>query len=78
MQKYFVLDTNVLLHNPAALTAFADNVVVLPMTVIEELDTFKRYNDEKGRNARHVIRTLDSLRRRGRLAQGVPWTTAVS
>ena len=36
--KFFVLDTNVLLHNSDAITCFADNTVVLPMTVIEELD----------------------------------------
>ena len=46
MKKYFVLDTNVLLHNADAITSFTDNVVVLPMTVIEELDKFKSRNDE--------------------------------
>lgn len=71
MSKYFVLDTNVLLHNSKAVTSFADNVVVLPMTVIEELDKFKKNNDELGRNARHVIRTLDSLRTLGSLGEGV-------
>jgi PhoH-like ATPase len=69
--KYFVLDTNVLLHNADALTSFADNFVVLPMTVIEELDTFKRNNDELGRIARHVIRQLDKLRATGSLKNGV-------
>jgi PhoH-like ATPase len=69
--KFFVLDTNVLLHNSDAITCFADNTVVLPMTVIEELDKFKKNNDELGRNARHVIRTLDSLRVRGSLGKGV-------
>ncbi len=71
MPKYFVLDTNVLLHNSNAVTSFADNVVVLPMTVIEELDKFKKNNDELGRNARNVIRTLDDLRKLGSLGQGV-------
>ncbi len=70
-QKYFVLDTNVLLHNADSLTSFADNYVVLPMTVIEELDKFKRHNDELGRNARHVIRQLDKLRISGSLKDGV-------
>jgi len=69
--KYFVLDTNVLLHNPDSLTSFADNSIVLPMTVIEELDKFKRNNDELGRNARHVIRQLDKLRNQGTLKDGV-------
>jgi len=71
MPKYFVIDTNVLLHNSNAVSSFADNVVVLPMTVIEELDKFKKNNDELGRNARNVIRTLDSLRTLGSLGEGV-------
>jgi PhoH-like ATPase len=70
--KYFVLDTNVLLHNPESITSFEDNTVVLPMTVIEELDSFKRHNDELGRSARHVIRHLDRLRAEGNLRDGVP------
>ncbi len=72
MQKTFVLDTNVLLHNQEAINVFADNRVVLPIEVLEELDEFKKYSDEKGRNARHVIRMLDRLRRKGKLANGVP------
>ncbi len=68
--KFFVLDTNVLLHNSDAITCFADNTVVLPMTVIEELDKFKKNNDELGRNARRVIRTLDGLRGQGSLGRG--------
>jgi PhoH-like ATPase len=72
MKKYFVLDTNVLLHNAESISSFADNVVVLPMTVIEELDRFKSRNDELARNARQVIRHLDKLRSRGNLGEGVP------
>ena len=71
MKKSFVVDTNVLLHNADSIISFADNTVVLPMSVIEELDKFKSHNDELGRNARHVIRQLDSLRNRGRLSEGV-------
>ncbi len=70
-EKYFVLDTNVLLHNSQSISSFADNIVILPMTVIEELDKFKKNNDELGRNARHVIRTLDGLRAQGSLGKGV-------
>jgi PhoH-like ATPase len=69
--KYFVLDTNVLLHNPESITSFDDNHVILPMTVIEELDNFKRHNDELGRSARQVIRQLDRLRSTGSLKDGV-------
>ncbi len=71
MEKVFVLDTNVLLHNPDALFSFKDNVVVLPIEVIEELDEFKKDTDEKGRNARLSIRTLDQLRDIGNLGHGV-------
>jgi len=71
MKKIFVLDTNVLLHNSAAITSFADNEVVLTIEVIEELDRFKKDHDEKGRNARQVIRMLDDFRRKGKLGNGV-------
>ena len=71
MTKFFVLDTNVLLHNADSINSFTDNTVVLPMSVIEELDKFKSHNDELGRNARQVIRQLDTLRKGGRLGEGV-------
>ncbi len=71
MKKTFVLDTNVLLYSAQALEAFEDNEIVIPMTVIEEIDKFKRNQDELGRNARQVIRKLDELRRKGRLSEGV-------
>lgn len=70
--KTFVLDTNVLLHNPGALFAFEEHRVVLALAVIEELDRFKRSNDELGRNARHAIRTIDKHRELGSLGDGVP------
>ena len=72
MQKTFVLDTNVLLHNAECIESFADNRVVLPMAVIEELDRFKKNTDELGRNARQVIRRIDALRSQGNLHDGVP------
>jgi PhoH-like ATPase len=72
MNKIFVLDTNVLLHDHTCIESFADNTVVLPMAVIEELDKFKKESSELGRNARGVIRRLDNLRTRGRLGEGVP------
>lgn len=71
MKKQFVLDTNVLLHNSNAIFDFEDNEVVLPIEVIEELDRFKRDADEKGRNSRQIIRTLDELRTKGKLGDGV-------
>ena len=74
MKKTFVLDTNVLLHNAECIEVFADNIVVIPMAVIEELDKFKGHNDELGRNARRVIRRLDKLRSKGSLRDGAPLT----
>jgi PhoH-like ATPase len=72
MRKTFVLDTNVLLHDPGALTRFEDNHIVIPIEVVEEIDRFKRDPAEKGRNARQVSRLLDELRAKGNLADGVP------
>jgi PhoH-like ATPase len=71
--KHFVLDTNVLLHNPGALFVFQDNHVVIPYQVIEELDKHKLREDDVGRSARECIRNLDRLRLRGRLTEGVEW-----
>jgi PhoH-like ATPase len=71
MEKIFILDTNVLIHNPQSLFAFQENRVVIPITVIEEIDNFKKDMDEKGRNARQISRYLDSLRRKGSLQEGV-------
>ncbi|MBN2358156.1 MAG: PhoH family protein [Deltaproteobacteria bacterium] len=69
--KHFVLDTNVLLHDPRALFSFEDNVVVVPIYVIEEIDSFKKDLSELGRNARQVSRYLDQLREEGSLNEGV-------
>ena len=71
-RKTFVIDTNVLLHSAESIEKFADNRIVLPMAVIEELDHFKTRSDELGRNSRHVIRRLDGLRKQGNLRDGVP------
>lgn len=69
--KNFVLDTNVLLHDPKAIFGFEDNIVCVPIVVIEEIDTFKKHQSELGRNAREVARLIDSLRARGSLTTGV-------
>ncbi len=70
-RKIFVLDTNVLIHNPQALFNFQENVVVIPIVVIEEIDNFKKGLDEKGRNARQIGRYLDKLREAGSLKDGI-------
>ena len=67
-----VLDTCVLLADPDSLYAFGDADIIIPLTVIEELDTFKRSNDERGRSARFVSRKLDELRKHGKLSDWVP------
>ena len=72
MKKIFVLDTNVLLHDPRAIFSFEDNEVVIPIDVIEEIDTFKKDLSELGRNARLVTRHLDNLRLGGNITEGVP------
>ncbi len=70
--KMYILDTNVLLHDPDALFSFEASNVAIPIFVLEELDTFKSESTQRGFNAREVIRHLDVLRGRGSLSQGVP------
>lgn len=70
-KRIFVLDTNVLLYDPGALYVFDEHEVVIPMTVIEEIDRFKKDLNETGRNARTVSRFLDAMRRKGSLRRGV-------
>ncbi|HVK87932.1 MAG TPA: PhoH family protein [Kofleriaceae bacterium] len=66
--KNYVLDTNVLLHDARAIYAFADNNVVIPIYVLEEVDTFKKDQSELGRNARQIARELDQFRSVGGLS----------
>jgi PhoH-like ATPase len=70
--KNYVLDTNVLLHDARALYAFADNDVIIPIYVLEEIDTFKKDQSELGRNARQVARLLDQYRNEGGLSHAQP------
>src|SRR4030066_2005572 len=72
MTKNFVLDTNVLLHDTTALFKFRDNRIIIPITVIEELDRFKKDLNMLGRNARTVSKFIDRLRGEGSLSDGVP------
>ena len=70
-RKTYVLDTSVLLADPAALTRFAEHEVIIPITVVGELET-KRDHPELGYFARAALRTLDDLRiREGRLDQEI-------
>lgn len=70
-KKIFVLDTSVLLHTADSLFNFAEHEVVIPVVVLNELDTFKRGTNEINRNARLVIKQLDQLRQHGRLDKGI-------
>ncbi len=72
MKKTYILDTNVLLHDPQALFRFEENDLVIPITVIEEIDGFKKDLNETGRNARQISRFLDGLRSKTHLVEGVP------
>lgn len=69
--KNFVLDTNVVLHDPMAITKFGCSNVIIPIYVVEEVDNFKKQLNELGRAARQFSRTLDEFREQGNLAQGV-------
>jgi PhoH-like ATPase len=71
LKKIYVLDTNVLLHDPLAMFSFEDNEVIIPAVVLEEVDSKKRLADEIGRNARFVSRELDRIRANGQLHNGV-------
>src|SRR5882762_6539315 len=71
VKKNYILDTNVLLHDPNSLLSFEENHVLLPIEVIEEIDRFKRESTELGQNARTVSRMLDGFRGAGRLSEGV-------
>jgi PhoH-like ATPase len=69
--KNYILDTNVLLHDPNSILAFKGNNVLIPIEVNEEIDRFKRESSELGQNARTVSRMFDGLRAKGHLNKGV-------
>ena len=71
MRKNYILDANILIHDPQSIFQFADNTVIIPVGVITEIDRFKKENTDRGYNARNVVRLLDSLRTTHSLAQGV-------
>ncbi len=69
--KIFIIDLSVLLYDPAAIFNFNDNKIAIPITVIEEIDKYKKELTESGRNARQVSRFLDKLREKSNLSAGV-------
>lgn len=68
----YVLDTNVLLHDPQALFSFGENDVWLPIYIFDELDKFKKELSQRGKSARDVIRKIEAMRQKGSLADGIP------
>jgi PhoH-like ATPase len=70
-KKMYILDTNVLIHDPKSLFSFEGAHVGIPITVLEELDVFKNESSQRGRNARESIRFLDMVRERGCISEGV-------
>ena len=71
LQKVYVLDSSVLLHDPNAIFQFPESDVVIPFVVLEEIESKKRLMENIGRAAREAIRHLDCLRSIGQLSQGV-------
>jgi PhoH-like ATPase len=69
--KNFILDTTVLLFDAQALFKFEENNIIVPISVIEDIDHFKKDLSETGRNARQTSRYLDGLRKKGSLTRGV-------
>ena len=70
-KPFVVVDTNVFLIDPSAYLKFPDSHLIIPLIVIEELDSFKRELTAIGKAAREIIRTLDDLRSKGPLTEGV-------
>ncbi|MDN3506706.1 MAG: PhoH family protein [Simkaniaceae bacterium] len=67
----YIIDTNVFLHDPNAIGTLHDSEIVILLPVIEELDELKRNTDDRGKNARTVMRFIDSLKNKGNLKEGV-------
>jgi len=70
-RKAFILDTNVLLNDPGAILSFDNSDVIIPLSVLKELDKHKTRTDEIGKNARGINRTLDGYRNGSSLLKGI-------
>jgi PhoH-like ATPase len=71
-KKFFVLDTNVILHDSSCLQQFKENDVVLPICVLEELDKFKKGNETLNFHARHFLKEIDKISSKGVFDNGMP------
>lgn len=72
VRKTFVLDTNVILHDSSCLTQFKQHTIVIPISVLEELDHFKKGNQSINYHAREFLRSLDALGGAGIFDRGIP------
>lgn len=71
MKKIYILDTSVLVQNPACLSEIKNSTLIIPITVLEELDKLKSYREEVGKNARMLIKQIDKLSNTGELHSGI-------
>ncbi len=72
MDNIYILDTTVILHEAASVFNFPDSLIIIPIDVIEQVDRFKRDINELGKNARQFNRSIDALRSKGSLTNGIP------
>ena len=71
MKKIYILDTSVLVQNPSCLNEISNSTLILPITVLEELDKLKSYREEVGKNARMLIKQIDKLSSEGDFQSGI-------
>lgn len=71
MRKIFVMDTSVLVYDPSSYTSFLGNDVLIPITVLDELDKIKKFANESGKNARIAIRNLNTISDLGEIHNGI-------
>ena len=71
MIKNYVLDTNVIIHDPGCFYSFEDNNIIIPVIAIEELDNIKKREGMVGYHARMAARELNKLRELGSLSAGI-------
>jgi PhoH-like ATPase len=76
LKKIFVLDTSVILYNHNSINSFDDNDIAIPITVLEELDNFKKGNENKNFEAREFIREMDKLSGKNNLQDWIPLLNA--
>jgi PhoH-like ATPase len=71
MRKTYILDTSVLIHDPHSFKSFQGNDVIIPVSVLGELDKLKTFPNEAGKNARICVRLLDEITKQGDVIKGI-------